>query len=158
MSKLRYSWLKQPRDYYRDETIKWLTLQEHGNDLVVLYQKLCLLCLDKQTDVLRITVGEIDVPYTANDFSKEFLMDSILIEKGLYVLEKMHLIKTLENGSLYIPKFKKMVGSESRESEAKREHRRELARLRKRKQREREKLAIATSKTQALLTDGREKK
>lgn len=142
--KLKYWWFKQYRDYYKDETIKWLTLQEHGNDFVVLYQKLCLLGLEKQSDVLNRTIGKNTIPYTVKDFSKEFLMDSILIEKGLYILTNAGLIVQLENGSWYLPRFKEMVGGgEERTID---DHKRELARIRKRRERARKKLAEITEK------------
>lgn len=141
MSKLKYWWVKQYHNYYKDETIKWLTLQEHGNDFVVLYQKLCLLGLEKQTDILRITIGQIDIPYTATEFSKEFLMDSVLIEKGLYVLEKAGLIEHMENGSWYLPKLKEVVGKDGEKSGD--DKKRIQARIRKQRERERKKLAKA---------------
>lgn len=141
--KLKYWWLKTHLDYYEDETIKWLTLQERGNDFAVLYHKLCLFGLRKQSDILCRTIGETKVPYTAEDFSKEFLMDSIIVEKGLYILAKAKLIIQLDNGDWYLPRLKEMVGGEE---ETIANHKRELARIRKRRERARKKLAEAMGK------------
>ena len=152
MAKMKFWWIKQYYNYYSDESIKQITKMDHGNDFIVLYQRLCLLGIEKHSDVLRIQTGKVDEPYTPNDFAKEFWMDEILVEKGLYVLEQFELIHHMEDGSWYLPKLMSMVGKESdrtqrrKNLDAKDARKREQGRLRVQRYREKKRLQSTMAK------------
>ena len=156
--KMKYWWIKQYYDYYNTEEIKQISKMEHGNDFIVLYQRMCLMGLMKQSDVLRIQTGQVNEPYTASDFAKEFWLDQILVEKGLYVLERYDLIKHLPDGSWYLPRLMNMVGKDSDRTQQRKKldantaKKREQTRLRVKKYRDKKRIEATMQKH--LLTGG----
>lgn len=123
----RFYWIKLKENFFDIETIDWLISQKNGCEYVVLYQKLCLLTANKDGK-LAMQIGEMLIPYDVNKIARDtkFSIDTVIVAMELF--KKIGLIYEQEDGVLYIPYTKEIVGSETTHA------------LKKRQQRERKKL------------------
>ncbi len=131
----RYYWIKLPEDFFDDEAIEWLEEQENGKVYCLFYLKLCLKCINSEGVLIR-QVGRLLVPYDASKLAEitKTPIDTAII--ALEILKNIGLIEICENGEIYIPSVKGMVGSETRDA----------VRMRKKRKEEKERKKISKGK------------
>lgn len=124
--KKRYYWIKLKEDFFELETIDWLMSQKNGCEYIVLYQKLCLLTVNK-SGKLESKIGEMIIPYDANKIARDtkFPIDTVIVAMELF--KKIGLIYEQEDGVLRIPYVDEMVGSETSSAKRVREYRQKKA-------------------------------
>ena len=111
----RLYWLKLYDSFFTtSENVDFLMTQENGSQYVVIYQMLCLKCLNTG-GVLGRQLGEIFVPYDPPKIKRDlkyFSLDTIIV--ALELFKKLGLIYENENGVLVIADFDRLIGSESK--------------------------------------------
>lgn len=120
--KKRFYWLKLNEDFFHEDTIEWLEEQENGKEYVLFYLKLCLKAMNSDGILIR-QIGKMLVPYEPKklaDMTRTSL-DTVMI--ALEVLKNIGLIEIQENGTMFIPRVKMMIGSETLAARRKREQR-----------------------------------
>lgn len=124
--KKRYYWIKLKEDFFDLETIDWLMSQKSGCEYVVLYQKLCLLTVNKGGK-LEAKIGEMIIPYDVNKIARDtkFPINTVIVAMELF--KKIGLIYEQDNGVLKIPYVNEMVGSETASAKRVREYRQKKA-------------------------------
>lgn len=109
----KYYWLKLKTDFMTSDKVDYLMSQQNGAEYVVLYQMLCLKCIN--TDgVLARQIGEIIIPFDAEKIQRDckyFNIDTIKQAFSLFI--QLGMIYQEENGFLRIAEFENLVGSET---------------------------------------------
>lgn len=120
----RYYWLKLPEDFFDNEAIEWLEEQENGKAYCLFYLKLCLKGINSGGILIR-QVGKMLLPYDTNKLAEitRTSIDTAII--ALELLQNIGLIEICQNGEIYIPIVKEMVGSETSDAVRKRKKRKE---------------------------------
>ena len=108
----KFYWLQLKEDFFEDDAIQWLEEQEKGKEYSLFYLKLCLKSL-KTNGILIRNVGDLLVPYDAKKLAEITKTDFDTVVVAMQLLEKIGLIKTLENGEIYLEQLEQMIGSQS---------------------------------------------
>nr|WP_315022979.1 phage replisome organizer N-terminal domain-containing protein [uncultured Aminipila sp.] len=108
----RYYWIKLPEDFFENEAVEWLEEQENGKTYCLFFLKLCLKCINSDGILIR-KVGKLLVPYEASKLAEitKTPIDTVII--ALELLKNIGLIEIYQNGEIYIPSVKELVGSET---------------------------------------------
>lgn len=126
----RYYWIKLKDKFMTSDTVDFLMSQKNGANYVVLYQMLCLKCVNTNGELKR-EIGEIIIPYDEHKIQRDckyFDLDTVIVALGLY--KQLGLIYVQEDGFLKIADFDNLIGSESESAERMRRMRgREMANL-----------------------------
>lgn len=108
----KFYWLQLKEDFFEDDAIQWLEEQEKGKEYSLFYLKLCLKSL-KTNGILIRNVGNLLVPYDAKKLAEITKTDFDTVVVAMQLLEKIGLIKILENGEIYLEQLEQMIGSQS---------------------------------------------
>ncbi len=109
----KYYWIKLKNDFMTSDTVDFLMGQKNGAQYVVLYQMLCLMCINTNGELAR-QIGEVMIPFDVDKIHRDckyFSRDTITIALGLF--KKLGLIYEQESGSLIISDFENLIGSET---------------------------------------------
>jgi hypothetical protein len=112
-SKKKYYWIKLTDHFLTSETVDFLLSQKDGANYVVLYQIICLKCVNTGGELAR-KIGEIIIPFDIDKIardSKHFSVDTVRVALELY--KSLGLIYEQENGILKISDFYRLVGSQT---------------------------------------------
>lgn len=118
--KRTFYWIKLRDTFFSSDKVDFLMSQKDGANYIVLYQMLCLKCINND-GVLGRTIGEMIIPYDADKIVRDckwFSKDTVLV--ALEFFKKLGLIYSEENGFYRLENFAEMVGSESSFKEQKR--------------------------------------
>lgn len=108
----KFYWLMLKEDFFDEDAIEWVEEQTDGEKYALFYLKLCLKSL-KTNGILMRKVGEMLIPYTPEklaDLTKTS-KDTVII--AMKLLQKVGLIKILNNGEIFLTQIDQMVGSKS---------------------------------------------
>lgn len=109
----RFYWLQLKEDFFEDDAIQWLEEQKpNGRDYAYFYLKLCLMSL-RTNGVLIRNVGEILIPYDCRKLAELTRIDFDTVVVAMELLQKIGLVKILENGEIYINKLEQLIGQKS---------------------------------------------
>lgn len=108
----RFYWLQLKEDYFDDDAIAWLEEQPNGKEYSLFYLKLCLKSL-KTNGIMIRRVGEMLIPYDHKKLAEitNTCPDTVLV--AMQLLTKIGLVKTLDNGELYLSQIENLIGSQS---------------------------------------------
>lgn len=109
----KYYWIKLRKDFMTSDTVDFLMGQKNGAQYVVLYQMLCLMCINTGGELTR-KIGEVIVPFDADKIQRDckyFSRDTVVIALGLF--KKLGLIYEQSGGGLVISDFENLIGSET---------------------------------------------
>lgn len=109
----KYYWIKLKKEFMTSDTVDFLMSQENGSQYVVLYQMLCLMCINTNGEMAR-QIGEVIIPFDIDKIERDckfFHRDTIIVAMSLF--KKLGLIYEQENGCLRISEFDNMVGNET---------------------------------------------
>lgn len=116
----KYYWIKLKNTLLTSDKVDFLMSQKDGANYVVLYQCLCLMCVNSKGQ-LGTTIGEVLIPYDVAKIQREtkwFTQDTVRVALELY--KQLGLIYQLENGLYQITDFENLIGSETKWAEYKR--------------------------------------
>lgn len=109
----KYFWIKLKTDFMTSDKVDYLMSQKNGAEYVVLYQMLCMKCIN--TDgLLARKIGEVIIPFNAEKIQRDckyFNIDTV--ENAFRLFIQLGMIYQEENGFLRIADFENMVGSET---------------------------------------------
>ena len=132
MADKKYFWLKMPRNFFEKHYIKILRAKDNGNLLVMFYIWMLTESIDHEG---RLRYSE-DIPYDEEMLAEASGFALQIVTQALQQFSKLQLVITESDGTLFLPKSLKMIGSESASAQRVREYR------------EREKGKAKTSETQ----------
>lgn len=136
MSNRRFYWIKLKSTFMSSDSIDFLMSQKEGANYVVLYQMICMMCINTE-GLLQRQLNEVIVPYDIQKIQRDtkyFTIDTVRVALELY--KNLGLIYENQDGVLAITNFDEMVGSETQST------------LRSRKSREQKALQCNTNATQ----------
>lgn len=113
----RFYWIRLKDKFMTSDTVDFLMSQKNGANYVVLYQMLCLKCINTNGELKR-QIGEIIIPYDVHKIQRDckyFDLDTVIVALGLY--KQLGLIYEQANGFLKIADFENLIGSESESAE-----------------------------------------
>ena len=119
MSDGKYYWLKLKRDFFKRHDMKIIKGLPDGHGIALFYLEMLAESIDHEGE-LRYSEKK---PYTAETLALALSFDKELAEKALKVLEEFELIEVFEDGTIYLPEFQSMSGSETEWARQKREWR-----------------------------------
>lgn len=109
----KYFWIKLKTDFMTSDKVDYLMSKTNGAEYVVLYQMLCMKCIN--TDgLLARKIGEVIIPFDAEKIQRDckyFKIDTVREAFRLFI--QLGMIYQEENGFLRIADFENMVGSET---------------------------------------------
>lgn len=108
----KFYWLQLKEDFFDEDAITWLEEQENGEKYSLFYLKLCLKSL-KTKGILIRKVGDLLVPYDKNRLSEITRTDVDTVVVAMELLQKIGLVKILENGEIYCTQVENMIGEKS---------------------------------------------
>lgn len=110
----KFYWMILQEDFFDEDSISWLEEQKpNGRDYAYFYLKLCLKAL-KTNGILVRRVGQMLVPYDNNKLAEITKIDFDTVTIAMTLLQKIGLVKILENGEIYLPQLEKMIGEKSK--------------------------------------------
>lgn len=118
----KFYWLQLREDFFDEDAIDWLEEQPNGKEYSLFYLKLCLKSL-RTNGVLIRRVGNMLVPYDHVKLGELTKTPSDTVMVAMQLLLKIGLVKTLENGELYITQVENMIGSQSKSAFKKQQQR-----------------------------------
>lgn len=138
----RYYWIKIKDSFMTSDKVDFLMSQKDGANYIVLYQMLCLMCLNTNGELSR-KIGEIIIPYDKDKIVRDckyFTKDTVIV--ALELFKKLGMIYEEQDGTLIISDFDNMVGSSKQD-----EHTKKLAAERQAKFRQKNKQKAIESVT-----------
>lgn len=118
-----YYWIKLKENFMNGDEVDFLMGQKDGANYVVLYQLLCLKCINTN-GLMAKQIGEILVPFDVEKIVRDckfFSKDTVIIALELY--KKLGMIYQHEDGILRIVNFQNLVGKETDYAAQKKEQR-----------------------------------
>ena len=109
----KFYWIKLRKDFMTGDIVDFLMSQKNGSQYVVLYQMLCLMCINTDGMMSR-KIGEVMIPFDVDKIQRDckyFSRDTVTIALGLF--KKLGLIYEQNEGSLAISGFEDLIGSET---------------------------------------------
>lgn len=117
-----YYYMKINKDFFDDDTVKYLEEQEHGKDFIILYLKLCLKSLEDEGLLIRY-VGTKLIPYDTAAIAKMTDTDIGIVEMAMKIFEEIELIEKKETGELFMSQIQEMIGTDTYDARRKRKQR-----------------------------------
>lgn len=114
--------MKINKDFFDDDTVKYLEEQEHGKDFIILYLKLCLKSLEDEGLLIRY-VGTKLIPYDTAAIAKMTDTDIEIVEVAMKIFEEIELIEKKETGELFMSQIQEMIGTDTYDARRKRKQR-----------------------------------
>lgn len=115
-------WFKLTDSFMTSENVDYIMSQPKGEKYIIIYQFLCLKCLNSE-GILGRKLGEIYVNYEAEKLARDFkYFTKKEIQTALNLFLKLGLLVE-KNGVLVIENFERLIGSESKWANYKREER-----------------------------------
>lgn len=118
----KFYWLQLKEDFFDEDAIDWLEEQPNGKEYSLFYLKLCLKSL-RTNGVLIRRVGNMLVPYDHVKLGELTKTSSDTVMVAMQLLIRIGLVKTLENGELYLTQVENMIGSQSKSAFKKQQQR-----------------------------------
>ena len=109
----KFYWIRLQKEFMTGDEVDFLMSQDKGSEYVVLYQMLCLMCINSNGEFAR-KIGDVIIPFDISKIQRDckyFSKDTIRVALELY--KKLGLIYEQCEGILAISRFSEMVGSES---------------------------------------------
>lgn len=109
----KFYWIKLRKDFMAGDIVDFLMSQRNGAQYVVLYQMLCMMCINTKGSLSR-QIGELIVPFDTDKIQRDckyFSRDTITI--ALELFKKVGLVYEQEEGGLVITGFDNLVGCET---------------------------------------------
>lgn len=119
MADKKYFWLKMPRNFFEKHYIKMLRAKDNGNLLVMFYIWMLTESIDHEG---RLRYSE-DIPYDEEMLAEVSGFALQIVTQALQQFSKLQLVITESDGTLFLPKSLKMIGSESASAQRVREYR-----------------------------------
>lgn len=108
-----------PKDFFKRHDIKIIEGTKNGKDIVLFYIKLLCESLDHNG---RLRYSD-EIPYSARMLSAVTNTEEEIVNEALDILQKLALIKILDDKTVFMTQVPKMTGSETESASYMREYR-----------------------------------
>lgn len=119
MADKKYFWLKMPRNFFEKHYVKILRAKNNGDLLTMFYIWMLTESIDHEG---KLRYSE-DIPYDAEMLAEASGFALQIVTQALQEFSKLQLVVTESDGTLFLPKSIKMIGSESASAQRVREFR-----------------------------------
>ena len=103
----RFYWLKLNRDFFKRHDIRIIEAMPDGRDYVLFYLKMMCESVDHDGS-LRFNES---IPYTEDMLATITNTNVAIVKAALDVFVKLHIMEIQEDGTYFMPKVSKMIGS-----------------------------------------------
>lgn len=108
----RFYFFKIYKDFHHTPEHKYLRSQDNGVAYVYLYNIMCNMALETNGK-LELHVNNEVFPLTDKDIAKEAAFPIDTVQMGIMHLHRAGLVEQLADGTFYLTKFEKIIGSET---------------------------------------------
>lgn len=115
----KYYWLKLPRNFFTKHYTLMLMAEPDGKELTLFYIRLLTESIDHDG---RLRYSE-NIPYTAESLASLTGFSLQIVTRALQLFTQMELVVTEDDGTLFLPKCMKMIGSEAESTQRVRDYR-----------------------------------
>lgn len=115
----KYYWLRLQRDFFKRHDIKIIENMMNGKDYILFYLKLLCESVDHNGN-LRFSDK---IPYNEEMLSIVTGTSIDTVKSAIQVFSNLNMIEILDDGTYYMSEVKKMIGSETKWAEKKRQYR-----------------------------------
>lgn len=113
MTEKKYFWLKMPRDFFTKPYAKRILAKENGKELLLFYIALLTESIDHDGK-LRYSQ---ETPYTEESLAEVTGFPLHIVTSALQLFTELEIVVTESDGTIFLPKSLKMIGSESSSAE-----------------------------------------
>ncbi len=143
----RIYWLKLFYNYFDDDTIRFIEGQKNGILYSYFYLNLLTRALNMESDGMLVRyIGNKVIPHDAVSLAELTHTNIDTVRCALTLFLEIGLVERLDNGYLYLPRFKEMVGSECEAAE----------RMRKKRARDKERQSLGNIVQECIADDSEE--
>lgn len=114
-----YFWLKLKKDFFKRHDIRIIENMENGKEFILFYLKLLCESVDHDGN-LRFSES---IPYTVDMLASITNTKKDIVAEALKVFEQLELLEIQNDGTFYMTKVPKMIGSETDWARKKRDFR-----------------------------------
>lgn len=125
MSDKRYYWLKLQKDFFKRNDIQVVESMPNGKDYVLFYLK--LLC-EATSEEGRLRFSET-IPYSPEMLSTITKTNVDIVRSAIKVFQELGMIDVLDDGTYYMTEVEKMIGSETKWAQYKRDKKQEIGKI-----------------------------
>lgn len=115
----RYYWLKLKRDFFRRHDIQIVENMPNGKDYILFYLKLLCESVDHNGN---IRFSE-QIPYNEQMLATITNTNIDVVRSAIQVFEELGMMEVLDDGTYFMNEVQKMLGSETKWAEKKRDYR-----------------------------------
>lgn len=115
----KYYWLKLHRDFFKRHDVKIIESQENGKDYIIFYLKLLTECIDHEG---RLRFSD-ELPYDERMLATITDTNVDVVRSAVKAFIAMGLMERWDDGTYFMSKIDKMIGSETQWAAKKREQR-----------------------------------
>ena len=115
----RYYWLKLKRDFFRRHDIQIVENMPNGKDYILFYLKLLCESVDHDGN-LRFSE---QIPYNEQMLATITNTNVDVVRSAIQVFKELGMIEVLDDGTYFMNEVQKMLGSETKWAEKKRDYR-----------------------------------
>ena len=115
----RYYWLKLKRDFFRRHDIQIVENMPNGKDYILFYLKLLCESVDHNGN-LRFSE---QIPYNEQMLATITNTNIDVVRSAIQVFEELGMMEVLDDGTYFMNEVQKMLGSETKWAEKKRDYR-----------------------------------
>ena len=145
MAEKKYYWLRLKRDFFKRHDVRVVESMPNGKDYLIFYLK--LLCESVDHDgFLRFSET---IPYNEQMLATITDTNIDIVRSAIEVFSQLELIEIMDDGTYYMNKVEKMIGSASQDEET-----RESTRLRVQKYRQKQKALIECERYSNVTCNG----
>ena len=119
MAEGKYFWLKLHKDFFKRHDIKIVEAMPNGKDYILFYLKLLVESVDHEG---RLRFSDT-IPYNADMLSAVTNTNVDIVKGAIKTFCDLGMIVLMEDSTLYMSEVNKMIGSETKWAEKKREYR-----------------------------------
>lgn len=119
MADKRYYWLKLKKDFFHRNDIQIVENMPNGKDYILFYLKLLCESVDSEGN-LRFSK---EIPYNENMLATITNTNVDIVRSAVKIFTELHMMETLDDGTYFMNEVQKMLGSETKWAQKKRDYR-----------------------------------
>lgn len=118
----RYYWLKLKRDFFKRHDIQIIESMPNGKDYILFYMKLMCESVDHEGK-LRFSD---EIPYSVDMLATITNTNVSIVRDAVKVFTQLHMMELMDDGTFFMNEVNKMIGSETKWAEKKRNFREQI--------------------------------
>ena len=119
MAEKKYYWLKLKRDFFKRHDIRIIEAMPNGKDYILFYLKLLVESVDHEGS-LRFSDA---IPYNEEMLSVVTNTNVDIVRSAMKLFAELNMVDVLDEGTIYMNEVQRMIGSETKWAEKKRQYR-----------------------------------